>query len=152
MQDYRLHNEEDGMEDSGLLQSDILSREDYCIIQSHILSIEENQIIPEKCVIKAVLQLHHHRLHCHDCHHHPHDQHTTPLNSLCSQCTNSRRPRRWRSRTGFPHNCNTMSDMLVVVGISLTHMRNWMKYFWFLSPTQLLIHGQWWSIRLETKD
>ena len=21
-----------------------------------------------------------------------------------------------------------------------------MKYFWFLSPTQLLIQGQWWSI------
>ena len=25
-------------------------------------------------------------------------------------------------------------------------MRNWMKYFWFFSPTQLLIQGQWWSI------
>ena len=23
-----------------------------------------------------------------------------------------------------------------------THMRNWMKYFWFFSPTQLLIQGQ----------
>ncbi len=26
-------------------------------------------------------------------------------------------------------------------------MRNCRKYFWFHSPTQLLIHGQWWSMR-----
>ena len=28
-----------------------------------------------------------------------------------------------------------------------TDMRNCMKYFWLRSPTQLLIQGQWWSIR-----
>lgn len=91
----------------------------------------------------AVFQLHHRD--------HLHHRHTTPLNSQCSQCTNSRQPRRWHSRTEFPHNCITMSNVLVVV-ILFTHMRNWMKYFWFLSPTQLLIQGQWWSIRLERKD
>ena len=39
---------------------------------------------------------------------------TRPLNSQRSQCTNSRRPRRWHSRIGFPRNCNIVSEMLVV--------------------------------------
>ena len=31
---------------------------------------------------------------------------------------------------------------------AVTYIRNCMKYFWFRSPTQLLIQGQWWSILL----
>ena len=51
---------------------------------------------------------------------------TRPLNSQRSQCTNSRRPRRWHSRIGFPRNCNIVSEMLVMTMV--IEILIWMKF------------------------
>ena len=87
----------------------------------------------------------------------------SPLDNLRTPCTSSTPPRRLRNRTIFPHNWHgrrrdiSAYDKKIRIGMDIyncqncAHMRNWMKYFWFLSPTQLLIQGQWWSIRLEMK-
>ena len=69
---------------------------------------------PEQCGLFQIQWRHITILICENCHYFLHLRNFRPLNSQRSQCTNSRRPRRWHSRIGFPRNCNIVSEMLVV--------------------------------------